>query len=82
VKKKKMKNVEISILDNGPGISEDSIARIQDSFFTTKENHMGIGLTLVRRYVGMMNGDLQIVSRDKYGGAGFHVILPVKTRAL
>ncbi len=42
------KLVEISVCDNGPGIPEPLLERIFDSFFSTKSQGMGMGLSICR----------------------------------
>ena len=55
--------VEMSVSDNGTGISEDALARIFDPFFTTKEVGRGLGLGLsicyniVRDFGGTMRAE-------------------------
>jgi len=43
--------IEISLSDNGPGISDVMIGKIFEPFQTTKENGMGIGLSISRSIV-------------------------------
>ncbi len=59
-------NVEIEIMDNGCGISEDNLEKVFDPFFTTKEPGRGTGLGLavclglVESLGGSMNLDSEI----------------------
>lgn len=65
----------ISVADNGPGISPESLERIFVPFYTTKPNGSGIGLSLSRQIVTMHGGILQIdPHHDK--GSKFMVSLP------
>ncbi|MCB0602319.1 MAG: GHKL domain-containing protein [Saprospiraceae bacterium] len=50
--------VEISILDNGSGISDSLADQIFVPFFTTKKNGSGIGLSLSRQIVQMHKGHI------------------------
>jgi PAS domain S-box-containing protein len=64
----------IQVIDNGPGIGTTD--RIFDSFVTTKEKGMGIGLAVSRSIVEAHGGRLW-VENNKTGGATFNVALPL-----
>jgi PAS domain S-box-containing protein len=69
--------VTATIVDNGPGISPESIAKIFDPFFSTKRpgGGTGLGLTIALAVVKEHNGTIDVESaRD--GGTSFQVILP------
>jgi len=68
--------VEVSVADSGPGLSEDAIERVFDPFFTTKESGTGLGLTIAHRLVEAHGGKLAAHNRAE-GGAEFVVALPV-----
>ena len=53
---------EIKVLDNGPGISEDTLDKVFIPFFTTKEHGSGIGLSLSRQIMQMHGGTLKLTS--------------------
>ncbi|WP_420136697.1 sensor histidine kinase [Sphingomonas sp.] len=73
-------DVEISASDTGIGIRDDHLARLFDSFFTTKEGGTGIGLTISRTIVEA-HGGVMWVDRMKPHGARFHVRLPAHAAA-
>jgi two-component system nitrogen regulation sensor histidine kinase NtrY len=54
--------VQITIIDNGPGIPEDLMDKIFIPFFTTKESGSGVGLSLSRQIMMLHNGTLKVVS--------------------
>jgi len=64
----------IQVIDNGPGV--DDPERIFDSFMTTKEKGMGIGLAVSRSIVEAHGGRLW-AENNKAGGAIFNVSLPL-----
>lgn len=66
--------LEISVADNGPGISEDMQEQIFIPFFTTREEGSGIGLALARQIVRQHGGNLRVDSQ-KGQGATFTVRL-------
>jgi len=66
--------LELSVIDNGVGMSADVYARCTDLFFTTKRHGSGIGLALCRRAVESAGGQLQIQSVP---GVGTAVVLTI-----
>jgi signal transduction histidine kinase len=70
-------NVVVTIDDDGPGIPQEHLDRLFQSFFTTKENGMGIGLPICRTIVEAHGGQIRIENRAS-GGARVTVSLPVK----
>jgi len=69
--------VQVSIIDNGPGIPEDIKSRIFDPFFTTKElgKGTGLGLEVVQRIVQQHNGSIKVKSET--GHTEFVVCFPI-----
>ena len=69
--------VEVSIIDNGPGIPEDFKSQIFDPFFTTKEigKGTGLGLDVVRRIVKQHRGSIKVQSAP--GRTAFIVCFPI-----
>ena len=62
----------MSITDSGRGIAAQDLENIFRPFFTTKKEGLGLGLTLVRRTVERMNGEIRV---DSTPGQGTKVIL-------
>jgi signal transduction histidine kinase len=52
-------------------------ARIFESFYTTKESGMGIGLPICRSIVEAHSGSISATQRSDRTGARFAIILPV-----
>lgn len=67
--------VRIEIVDTGPGISREAIDRLFDSFFTTKEQGMGIGLPICRSIIDAHGGSIALDNVGS-GGARASIILP------
>jgi signal transduction histidine kinase len=61
--------VELSVVDDGPGMEADLLAKVVEPFFTTKPNGTGLGLSLVRSLVWQNDGDLEIASEPGRGTA-------------
>lgn len=66
--------VEITVSDNGQGISPEAIDKIFIPFYSTKANGSGIGLSLCRQIVARHKGKMSVQS-DK-SGTRFKVEFP------
>jgi signal transduction histidine kinase len=64
--------------DSGPGIDPLYLDRLFDSFFTTKDAGMGMGLPVSRSIVEAHGGVLQADNDSELGGARFCFALPVE----
>jgi len=71
--------LELSISDQGAGISADERSKIFEPFYTTKPRGTGLGLAIVRRRINELQGTLDIVSPGPQGGATFIVRLKVES---
>ena len=67
--------VTFAIRDDGPGIAEANINRVFDSFFTTKEEGVGIGLAICQSIIAAHGGAIG-ASNWSDGGARFWFSLP------
>jgi C4-dicarboxylate-specific signal transduction histidine kinase len=67
--------VAVEFTDNGHGISPEVRARVFDPLFTTKDGHLGIGLTVAKRIVEQVGGRLTVTSQVGKGSS-FTVHLP------
>lgn len=79
VSAKRLKDqVEIVVRDRGQGMSEETLQRVCEPFFTTKEpgKGMGLGLFLARSVVEQLGGTLVIDSKRNLGTTAT-VCLPV-----
>jgi PAS domain S-box-containing protein len=68
----------VEIQDSGPGLKDPD--KIFEAFFTTKENGMGMGLTICRTIVEAHEGRLW-ASQGEGSGTVFHFVLPLKSGA-
>ena len=55
--------VLIKVIDNGPGIPEDTIEKIFIPFFSTKKNGSGVGLSLSRQIMRAHGGTIRVNSK-------------------
>jgi len=63
-------NIVFSIKDNGMGIDEEHIEKLTEPFYRVNKNvssGIGMGLTLVEKYVENINGSLKIKSKKEKG---------------
>jgi two-component system, NtrC family, sensor histidine kinase GlrK len=72
--------VAIDCIDQGPGVAPTDAARIFEPFYQGSRrapgarNGNGIGLSIVREYVGAHRGTVHLISRSQ--GAHFRIELP------
>ena len=66
----------ILIKDNGVGMSQETLARVFEPYYTTKASGTGLGLTMVYKIVKEFSGDIQVESKEGEGSA-FIISLPV-----
>lgn len=66
-----------SVEDNGPGIAADHVDRLFESFFTTKDSGMGMGLPICRSIVEAHGGRIGAEGHGASGGARFWFTLPL-----
>lgn len=70
-----------SVEDNGPGIAGEHVGRLFESFFTTKESGMGMGLPICRSIVEAHGGRIGAEGSATHGGARFWFTLPISIAA-
>ena len=68
--------IYLSVRDHGTGITADMRERLFEQFFTTKEQGLGMGLSIVRSIVEAHGGRIEVETADE-GGARFSINLPV-----
>lgn len=66
--------IDVSISDNGPGISDEMKARLFEPFATTKMKGTGLGLAITKQIVTSHKGSISVNTFP--GGTVFHVYLP------
>ena len=73
-------DVEIAVIDNGPGIAGEAAGRLFDQFFSTKESGTGMGLatsnTIARLHGGSVGYRAALPA-----GVCFYILLPAKSTA-
>jgi len=69
--------VEISVSDNGAGISPDALPRLFETYFTTKPDRMGLGLAVARSIAELHQGTIT-AENNRGKGATFRLRLPLR----
>jgi K+-sensing histidine kinase KdpD len=69
-------SLELAIRDTGCGITPELISRIQEPFFTTKQNGNGLGLSICRSIIRNVGGRMEIESRV---GTGTQITVSLPT---
>jgi signal transduction histidine kinase len=72
-------SVEITIHDNGPGISTDQSERVFEAYFTTKDKGTGLGLAIVKHNVDLYGGTIRV---DSSLGKGCRFVLVFPSKSL
>ncbi|EJS73250.1 MULTISPECIES: ATP-binding protein [Bacillus] len=68
--------VMLSVIDNGYGIKKENLARVKEAFYTTKQDKIGLGLTVANRLVTEQHlGELHI-SSERDIGTRIDIMLP------
>lgn len=57
----------ISMKDNGKGMSKETLEKIYNDFFTTKETGTGIGIPYIKEIIELHHGTLTYKSRENKG---------------
>lgn len=60
-------NCIISMKDNGNGMSKETLEKIYNDFFTTKETGTGIGIPYIKEIIELHHGTLTYKSRENRG---------------
>jgi PAS domain S-box-containing protein len=68
-------SVRVTVRDSGPGLAPEALERLFDSFYTTKANGMGLGLSICRSIVEAHGGGMW-VSANEPRGAVFQFTVP------
>jgi len=66
----------LEVQDNGPGLTQEQLARVFEPFFSTREGGLGLGLTLSESLATAQGGRLSARSAPG-GGALFTLYLPL-----
>ena len=66
----------ITIADNGCGMSEETVSKIFEPYFTTKANGTGLGMTMVYKIIKEFSGEITVDSKEG-DGTVFRISFPI-----
>ncbi len=66
----------VSVTDDGQGIPPESIGKIFDENYTTKSTGMGLGLSMAKKFLEGINGNIEVKESSKEGTT-FRITIPV-----
>jgi signal transduction histidine kinase len=69
--------VLVEVRDSGPGFAPGALDHIFDSFYTTKPNGLGLGLSICRSIIEAHDGQMRAAANEPRG-AVFAFVLPAK----
>jgi len=69
-------NLVVAVKDTGPGVSPEALPRIFESFYSTKKDGMGVGLSIARSIIEAHGGRIWC-ENSASGGATFRFTLPL-----
>jgi two-component system sensor kinase FixL len=72
------RDVEVAVIDNGPGLSPEAAPRLFDPFFSTKANGTGLGLA-ISNTIARTHGGSVGYRPNPSGGACFYIALPTQS---
>jgi len=68
-------DVEVAVIDNGPGLTVEAMSRVFDPFFSTKESGTGMGLA-ISNTIARTHGGSVGYRPNQPSGACFYILLP------
>ena len=71
-------NIEIKVIDQGDGADAEALSHLFDAFYTTKEDGLGLGLSISRSIIEAHQGKLS-VSPNVDAGLTFRFTIPIPT---
>ncbi len=75
LQEKTIEGVRLTIADNGPGMTEEEVAKLFTQTYSTKDPSRGMGLSIIRKLILDLGGDIQ-VSSAQGKGTEFQLMFP------
>lgn len=67
-------DVDVHIIDNGPGIPDEVLSKVFEPLFSTKSYGIGLGLVVAKQIMEVHNGNIRV---ENIQDRGAHVILTI-----
>jgi signal transduction histidine kinase len=67
--------IVITVRDTGSGLTEEGLTRVGEPFYSTKDDGLGLGLSISKSIIEQHGGQI-IISNAEEGGACFKIRLP------
>ena len=74
-------NYEVTIEDNGSGMSDETLKHLSEAFYTTKKNGTGLGIVLSKEILKQHNAKIEYSSKLNYGTTVL-ISFPIEKNAL
>lgn len=71
-----VREIEVSVLDNGPGIPDEDMHKLFSPYFSTKTYGLGLGLVICEKIINTHQGKLTI-EKDIFARTCFKFTLPI-----
>ena len=68
--------IEITIQDNGPGMTEEVEKQLFNPFYSSKQGGLGLGMTNTKHIIGLHQGEIQLET-ELGKGTTFKIVLPI-----
>ncbi|KAA5543737.1 response regulator [Roseiconus nitratireducens] len=73
--------IEVTVADNGPGLTPEQRNQIFEPFYTTKSGGTGLGMSITQRVIHAHRGNIMVAeASDQHSGAKFVIHLPTELR--
>jgi signal transduction histidine kinase len=73
-------SVVVTVQDTGPGLTQDTLEHLFESFYTTKPDGLGLGLSICRSIIEAHSGKLT-AAMNVPRGAVFQFMIPASKAA-
>jgi PAS domain S-box-containing protein len=70
----------VRIIDSGRGIPEGNLSRIFEPFYSNRRGGTGLGLSLVKHFIGIMGGSVRIWNNDPPPGCTAELCIPLAVK--
>ncbi|MDC0347642.1 ATP-binding protein, partial [Planctomycetota bacterium] len=73
--------IHITVVDDGHGMTQETLANLFKPYFTTKKSGLGLGLSLTQRIMASHGGQINVESEAGVGSS-FVLVIPINSKKL